>query len=191
MNVLINAKANNRRLETSLDSEVEALMNEQVVVELRASNFYLACCSWCEARGYANAASYFYDQVVEEHEHMLKFFKYINDVGGYAIAPKVEASKVDFSDYKDLFRSALRNEVAVTKSINNIVKTALQREDMISFNFLQWFVEEQEEEEESMRRIVDLIEVIGLEGQGVWFIEREIAHINKQNKIAESASSSK
>ena len=182
MNVLINPKANNRRIETSLDSEVEALMNKQLGVELRASNFYLACSSWCEARGYANAASYFYDQVIEEHQHMLKFFRYINDVGGYAFAPEVGEEKVDFKDYKELFKAALRKEVAVTKSINNIVKLALDREDMISFNFLQWFVQEQEEEEESMRRIVDLIEVIGLEGQGVWFIEQEIAHINEQGE---------
>ena len=182
MNVLIDSKANNRRMETSLDSEVENLMNKQLEVEMKASNFYLACSSWCEARGYANAATYFYAQVAEEHQHMLKFFKYINDVGGYAVAPEVEAAKVKFDNYHELFKAALRNEVDVTKTINKIVNTALKNEDMISFNFLQWFVKEQEEEEESMRRIVDLIQVIGLDGQGVWFIEQEIEQINNQNK---------
>ncbi len=163
-----------RRLSTSLDSDVEKLLNTQVVMEAKANFFYLACASWCDMKGYLNAATFFYRQATEEYEHMTLFFKYINDVGGYALTPQIENFDIPFTNYRDVFQMALEKEIAVTKSINNIVEIALQKKDMISFEFLQWFVKEQKEEEETMRRIIEVIDIIGMEGQGIWLIEQEM-----------------
>ncbi|QCK14811.1 ferritin [Mangrovivirga cuniculi] len=165
------------RLNTSLTEKVESQLNEQIRIEAASSSHYLAMASWCEVNGFENSAEYFYKQSDEERAHMLKIFKYVNDVGGHAVSPKITEIRQDYGSFKEIFEVALENEIAVSKSINNLVDICYKEKDHSTINFLQWFLEEQREEEYVARRCLELFDVIGEETQGRWMIDKQIPEI--------------
>lgn len=167
-----------KRLQTSLDGEVEKMLNQQVQLEDQSSQFYLSFASWCEREGYVKAAEFLYDHAEEERQHMLKFFKYINAVGGHAIAAEITQVPHEFESLRHIFEQVLEHEVKVTKAINEIVDCCFQTKDFSTFQFLQWFVAEQREEEETARTILDAFDLIGEDSpQGLWLIDQEIGRI--------------
>lgn len=165
------------RARTSLKEEIEILLNGQIKLEAEASSKYLAMASWCDRNGFKNSAAYFMKQSNEERDHMLKIFNYIMTVGGTAVSPEVPAVKQEYATFRDVFETALVSEIAVTQSINRIVTQARKEEDYATENFLQWFVNEQIEEEDNARRAIELFDVIGEEGVGQYYIDKAIAKI--------------
>lgn len=165
------------RQRTSLKEEIEILLNNQVKLEAEASAKYLAMASWCDRNGYKNSAAYFMKQSNEEREHMLKIFSYIMTVGGTAISPEIAAVKQEFGSFRNVFETALQSEIAVTHAINRIVTQSRKEEDYATENFLQWFVNEQIEEEDNARRAIELFDVIGEEGTGRYQIDKAVAKI--------------
>ena len=169
------------RQRTSLKEEIEILLNNQVKMEAEASSKYLAMASWCDRNGFKHSAKYFLKQSDEERGHMLKIFNYIMTVGGTAISPEVMAVKQEFPTFKSVFEAALQSEIAVTQSINRIVTQSRKEEDYATENFLQWFVNEQIEEEDNARRAIELFDVIGEEGTGQYFIDKAIVKIGSEH----------
>ncbi|MEM9983293.1 MAG: ferritin, partial [Bacteroidota bacterium] len=131
------------RLKTSLKEEVEHILNEQVKLEALSSSRYLAMAAWCDRNGFDNSASFFYEQAEEERAHMLKFFKYIADMGGRAISPEVTNIKLEFDSFREVFELALEHEVQVSQAIHRIVDACRKHQDYTTENFLQWFLAEQ------------------------------------------------
>lgn len=144
-----------------LTSKLESIMNEQISKEAFSSNLYLAMASWAETQGYEGIANWFYAQAEEEHLHMLKFIRFINEKGGKAIMPAIEKPESVFPDVKHLFTEALKHEQFITASINEIMHVAVEDKDFASQNWLQWFVAEQREEEASVQRIIDKLNILG------------------------------
>ncbi|NLR91046.1 MULTISPECIES: ferritin [Flammeovirga] len=170
-----------KRLQTSLNSEVERMLNQQVQLEDQSSQYYLSFASWCEREGYVKAAEFLYEHAEEERQHMLKFFKYINAVGGHALAAEITAVPHEFDSLRQVFELVLEHEVKVTKAINEIVDCCFQSKDFSTFQFLQWFVAEQREEEETARTILDAFDLIGEDSpQGLWLIDQEIGRIGAE-----------
>ncbi len=149
----------------SLSEEIESLLNQQMAAEARASANYLAMASWCDRCGYRYAAKFLYKHAEEERSHMMKIFHYINDMGGQAIHPAIEQPKTIFSSFRNVFELVFSHEVDVTKQIHNLVDRCLATKDFATFNFMQWFVQEQIEEENLARRALELFGVV--EGDGV------------------------
>ena len=162
----------------SLTDETEHLLNEQIVMEGKSSAYYLSMASWCETMGYANSAQFLYRHSEEERQHMLKIFGYINDAGGHALQPEITGIQHKFNSLREVFEAILEHEVEVTKSINSIVDHCFQIKDFTTFNFLQWFVTEQREEETLARRAVELFDIIGEDGVGLWTIDQEIGGLD-------------
>lgn len=169
------------RLRTSLTEEVEQLLNEQVKMEAASSANYLAMAAWCDRNGFDISAKFFYKQSNEEREHMLKIFKYISDLGGRAVSPTVSNIVQEFDSFKEVFESALQQEIAVTQAINRIVDRCHKVKDYTTVAFLQWFLNEQIEEEYIARRALELFEVIGEEGTGKFLIDKQIDKISYQD----------
>jgi ferritin len=136
-------------------------LNDQIALEANASSSYLAMASWCEITGYGGAASFFYAQSVEERTHMLKFIHYLNDVGGTAIIPATKSPANTFKSLESIIRSALNNEQIVTKAIHHMVEIAQKEKDYSTHTFLDWFVNEQVEEEKKFEMILQKFELIG------------------------------
>jgi len=165
------------RLKTSLKEEIENILNEQIKIEAHSSSIYLAMSSWCDDQGYDFSAQFFEKQSGEEREHMLKIFKYVNDRGGRAISPEIRDIPNDFESFRSVFELALEQEMHVTQQINNIADKCLKHKDFVTFQFLQWFLEEQIEEEYVARRILEMFDVIGEEGTGNWEIDKHIPKV--------------
>lgn len=166
------------RLRTSLTEEVEQLLNEQIKMEASASANYLAMAAWCDRNGFDNSADFFYNQSDEERAHMLKIFKYVSDLGGRAVSPEVNNIPQEFESFRTVFENALEQEIAVTQAINRIVDKCHQAKDYTTVSFLQWFLNEQIEEEYVARRALELFEVIGEEGTGRFLIDKQIPKIS-------------
>jgi ferritin len=165
------------RLRTSLTEEIEALLNEQIKTEAYSSAVYLAMSSWCNRNGYDNAASYLEKQSYEEREHMMKIFRFVNDLGGRAISPDITNVPQEFDSFKGVFEMALQQEISVTGQFNRLADRCFKAKDFLTFNFLQWFLNEQIEEEYVARRILELFDVIGEEGTGRWQIDKHIPKV--------------
>ncbi|MEK6478210.1 ferritin [Catalinimonas sp. 4WD22] len=165
------------RLKTSLTEEVESLLNEQIKMEAKSSATYLAMASWCDRHGFDNSAGFFYSQSEEERAHMMKIFKYINDLGGAAVSPEITNISSEFDSFRGIFEEALQQEIAVTQSLNRIAAKCQKLQDFTTFNFLAWFLNEQVEEEYIARRCLELFEVIGEEGVGRYTIDKQIAQV--------------
>lgn len=162
------------KLNCALSKESEQLLNQQVAMEGKSSAGYLAMASWCDVKGYKHAAKFLYDQAEEERAHMLKLFHYINDVGGHALQPDITGIQHTFQALREIFELVLVQEVKVSQAIHHLVDHCLTSKDFATFNFLQWFVTEQIEEETTARRILELFDVIGETGVGLYMIDKEI-----------------
>lgn len=165
-------------LKRSLLHETEEVLNGQVEMEGKSSAYYLAMASWCDMKGYAHAAQYLYDHSDEERQHMLKLIHYINEAGGHAIQPEITGIRHHFNSLREVFELALEHEVQVTKSINHIVDHCFGIKDFATFSFLQWFITEQREEETLARRALELFDIIGEEGTGLWTIDQELGKLH-------------
>jgi len=155
-----------------LSSRLEAIMNEQIGKEAYSSNLYLAMASCAEFKGFEGIANWFYAQAEEEHLHMLKFIRFINEKGGRAIIPALEMPPTDFQDPNVAFATVLKHEMYITSSINEILYIAIEEKDFSSQNWLQWFVSEQTEEEAAVRRIIDKLNILG--GQNLYLFDKDI-----------------
>ena len=141
--------------------KVEDICNRQIEREGYSSNLYLAMASWAETNGFGGVAAWLYAQADEERLHMLKFIKYVNERGGSAIVPALKKPAQEFKGVEEMFREVLKHEEFVTASINEIVALTLDEKDFNTYNFLQWFVSEQVEEEASVKAILDKVKLVG------------------------------
>lgn len=157
-----------------LSEKIESLLNDQVKHELEAGNWYLSMSSWAEVNGYHGSAGFFLEQSKEENFHAMKIFHFINEMDGHAIAPSVAQPDSEFNSLKQLFERSLELERDNTKKINNLVKAAREADDYATEQFLQWYVDEQVEEEDLFRTILDKLKILGDTGPGLYMLDQEL-----------------
>jgi ferritin len=160
-----------------LSKKIETALNDQIAKEANASGSYLSMASWCQTKGLGGATSFFYAQSEEEREHMLKLVKYVNESGGHARVPALKEPPAKYKNIANVFEVSLEQEKAVTKSIHKLVDLTFSAKDYATFNFLQWYVAEQHEEETLFNSILDLINIAGIEGRNLLLVDKEIASI--------------
>lgn len=157
-----------------LSKKVEAALNQQIIYEAYAASSYLSMASWSEKEGYRGSTAFFYTQSEEEREHMLKLVHYINQTGGHARVAAIKEPPHVYKSLKDVFEIALQQEIDVSKSINKLVELSFDTGDFATFNFLQWYVAEQHEEEHLFTSILDLLKIAGSEGKNLLIADNEI-----------------
>ena len=161
-----------------ISKKLEKALNAQIKLEAQASFNYLAMASWCEQKALNGAAKYFYLQAEDEREHFLKIFRYINDLEGHAMVPSVEQPVSEFESVLDVCTKALAGEQNVTKSIHKLSELADSEKDYGTHNFIQFFVNEQRDSETVFMHIIDKIKLIGLEGMGLYYIDKELESLS-------------
>lgn len=149
-------------------------LNNQINLEHFSSNLYLSMSSWCKAKSLDGAAKFLAEHSAEELGHMHKLFNYVNETGSQAIVNGIEAPDTEFKSIQDVFEQTYKHEQFITSKINELVELTLEKKDYASFNFLQWYVAEQHEEEALFKGILDKMAIIGLEGRGLHIIDKEI-----------------
>jgi ferritin len=156
-------------------------LNKQINFEFYSSNIYLQMASWAETQGLEGCAKFLKKQAQEELVHMHKLFDYVLESGEMAVIGKLDAPATDYDSVEEIFKKALEHEKQVTKRIHDIADTAWKDKDLATFNFIQWFVSEQHEEETSFNRIVDKIKLIGVDKRTLYLIDRELAVLAAEN----------
>ncbi len=155
-----------------INKKIEKALNEQVEKEGYSSSLYLAMASWAEVKGMAGVAQWLYVQSDEERLHMLKFIKYINERGGKAIVPAFRQPGKEHTSVKKMFEEVLKHEQFISSSINEIVALCVAEKDFTTQNWIQWFVNEQIEEEANATKILDKLNLLG-EGN-LYLFDRDI-----------------
>lgn len=158
-----------------LSKSMQEALNNQVLMEAQSSQAYLAMASWADIQpGLKGVAQFFFKHSDEERMHMLKLINFINEQGGFAVIPALAQPMLTFPSLKKAFEELLAHEIAVSNSINNLVDLSLQEKDYATHNFLQWYVNEQIEEERLARECNDKLELIGDDKSGLYLFDRDI-----------------
>ena len=149
-------------------------LNDQIGVEFFSSNIYLQMSSWCDSQGLENCAAFFREHATEEMQHMHKIFDYMCEKGAMPIIGELDQPKNDYATIHEVFEEAYEHEKFVTGTINDLVSVSYDEKDWATFNYLQWFVAEQVEEEALFGKVLDKIKLIGTGGESLYFIDQEI-----------------
>jgi ferritin len=158
-----------------LSKKIVKLLNEQIGRELESSIIYLQMSSWCAAQGLDGCAGFLRGHSVEEMGHMTKMFDYVLAGGAQAVVPAIGKAAHEYGNVLELFEAVLKHEKFITSSIHALAEAAMGEKDFGTFSFLQWYVTEQQEEEAIFTRIVDTAKMIGLEGRGLYMLDRAVA----------------
>ena len=149
-------------------------INKQINKELFSEYLYLSMATYFAAEGLSGLENFFIVQAQEERFHAMKFYNFINERGGRVLLKKLEDPKTDFVSVQEVFELSLGHERYISKSIYEIMDLAIEEKDHATKSFLNWFVDEQVEEEASMEAILDKLKLIGGEGHGLLMIDNEL-----------------
>jgi ferritin len=160
-------------------------MNEQIKNEFHSAYIYLSMSSYYESLNLPGFAHWMRLQAQEEVEHAMKFFDHINDRGGQITLLAIDAPPVEFDSPLAAFRMAYAHEQKVTGMIHNLYKIAVEENDFPALSMLQWFVDEQVEEEKSALEIVEQLEMVGEHKMGLFMVDRELGQRQPEEEGAE------
>jgi len=157
-----------------LTEEMLRELNKQIQEETYSSYIYLSMAAWLEEKGYKGMATWMRVQAREEKIHADVFYNYILDRAGHVKLEAIQAPPDVWESPLDLFKAALDHERHITARINHLVDVAMAVKDNATYNMLQWFVEEQVEEEANVGEAVQQLTLVGDEGRGLLMIDREM-----------------
>ena len=149
-------------------------LNEQIGLEFESANIYLQMSAWCAAHGLEGCAGFLREHAQEEMGHMMRLFDYVLETGAMSVIPALPKPRCEFESVGDVFGATYEHEKFITGKINELVATAFSEQDFSTFNFLQWYVAEQHEEEALFKKILDLVDMVGFEGRGLYHLDKEI-----------------
>lgn len=169
-----------------LSESMLSRLNAQINLEFYSSNTYLQMSAWADSHGLEGSATFLKAHAAEEMQHMQKLFDYVLETGGMPTLGAIEAPKTDFVSLREVFEITLAHEKHVTNAINELVALAFDSKDFSTFNFLQWYVAEQHEEENLFQTVLDKMDLLGDDPKNLFFIDREIANLVNTPSLASS-----
>jgi len=158
-----------------ISKKMTAALNDQINKELYSAYLYVGMSAFSERKGMPGIANWLGVQTQEELSHVQKFYQYILRQGSTVALEAIDKPSFKGETALELFEQVLEHEKLVTASINNLVDIAVKERDHATEVFLQWFVNEQVEEEENVCRIIDQLKLAGPTGGGLFMIDRELA----------------
>lgn len=149
-------------------------LNEQLNLEFYSANLYLQMSAWCDDKGFNGAAKFLKAHSREEMEHMHRLFDYLSDTGAMPLLGAIEAPPAEFSSLSELFDKTYEHEKHITSEINKLAHVAMTTQDYSTFNFLQWYVAEQHEEEKLFKSILDKLAMVGDSGKALFLLDKDL-----------------
>jgi ferritin len=154
---------------------MQAALNKQLNAELYSGYLYLSMNAYFKTLNLDGFANWMYYQAQEELTHGMKFYDFINQRGGQVTLDLIEAPPASWDSPLAAFEATLAHEQKVTGLINDLMEVALTERDHATQIFLQWFVSEQVEEEESVGGVLEQLKLMGAAKGGLFMIDRELA----------------
>lgn len=158
-----------------LSQNLYKAMNAQVNAELWSAYLYLAMSMDAESKGYKGVANWFYVQFQEEQAHARIFMNYMNSRDAKVELLPIEGVPSSWDSVLDMFKQTLEHEKKVTALIADLAAIADDDRDFASINRLNWFVDEQVEEEESAREMISTFEAVEGNRYGMYMLDKELA----------------
>jgi len=158
-----------------ISQKLQDAINYQINRELFSEYYYLSMASYFNSAGLSGFENFFLIQVEEERFHAMKMYNFLNERGARVNLQAIEAPKTEFKSALEVFELAYDHEKLVSKLINDLMDLAIKENDHAAKNHLNWFVEEQVEEEASMDTILNKLKLIGGEGHGLLMLDNELA----------------
>ncbi|SDY44209.1 MULTISPECIES: ferritin [Tindallia] len=149
-------------------------MNEQVKHEMFSANYYLSMAAYFNDKDLPGFANFFRIQAQEENMHAMKFFDFIDEVNGRVRISALDEPQSDFESVKDVIKLALEHEQFVTKKIHQLMDIAVEEKNYPAISFLNWFVDEQVEEEATMQELLSKILRVGDKGHVLYLLDKEM-----------------
>jgi len=163
------------RIITMITNKMEGAFNEQVNAELYSAYLYLSMAAYFQSIDLPGFANWMRVQTQEEQLHAIKFYDYIISRDGRVALKQIMAPPSDWNSPLAVFEDVLKHEQKVTSLINNLVYLAREQKDNASEIFLQWFVNEQVEEEENDRAVIGQLKMIKDSPQALFLLDKDLA----------------
>ena len=144
-----------------LSKTITEALNMQMTKEAHASQIYLSYAAWAEKQGLSGIANFLFRHAQEERNHMMKIVEYILKRGAEVRVTEIPAPPANPTDINNCFEKVFEHEVDNTKTVYKLVKMSLEEEDWATWNFMQWFVKEQVEEETLALNLLDKVKIVG------------------------------
>lgn len=157
-----------------IKKKMEDAINKQIVKEMFSSNLYLSMAAYFHTINLNGFANWMRLQAQEEMTHALKFFDYLLDRGSSVSIGKIEAPKKAWSSPLNAFEESLAHEISITESINDLADLSISLKDHATHNMLQWFIQEQVEEEATVNEICDRLRLAEGSPGGLFILDHEM-----------------
>jgi ferritin len=172
-----------------LSKKITEALNQQMTKEAHASQIYLSYAVWADCQGYEGIANFLFRHAEEERNHMMKILEYILERGAKAKVMAIPAPDTDPVSVNNCFEKVFQQEVDNTTSIYKLVKMSFDEQDWATWNFMQWFVKEQIEEETLALNLMAKIKIAGGEkanGDALYTLDRDLGNTPDDARPAES-----
>lgn len=157
-----------------LNKELLTALNDQMNHEYYAAHAYMAMAAYCDYKSYEGFANFYIQQAKEERYHGKKIYDYINDRGEQAEFQSLSAPKTEFANILETFKDGLAQEQDVTRRFYNLSEIAHNDKDYATISFLNWFLDEQVEEESMFETHIDYLTRIGDDSNALYLYEKEL-----------------
>lgn len=158
-----------------ISKKIEDALNEQINAEMWSAYLYLSMSLYFEHEGRPGMANWFRVQFQEEQAHALALMDYLNARDGKVVLSPIAEVPTAWDSPKAAFLATLDHEQKVTALINNLYAMAEDERDFATRQKLNTFVAEQVEEEDTVRQILDDLNLIGNDGTGLYQLDRQLA----------------
>ncbi|GHT65830.1 ferritin [Bacteroidia bacterium] len=157
-----------------ISKKIESAINDQINAEFWSAYLYLSMSTYCAHKSLPGAANWFHIQFKEEQDHAEKFMSFILSRGGQVLLQPVAKVETSWESLLSAFKDTLAHEKVVTAKINHIYDLAVEEKDYATQSLLNWFIDEQVEEEETAQQMIDTLGMIG-DGYGLYQFDKELA----------------
>lgn len=157
-----------------ISKTMQNAINEQINAELWSSYLYLSMASYFDSISLSGFSNWMQAQAQEEINHAMRFYNHVIERGGRVKLAAIDEVPTEWKSPLDAFEQTYKHEQKVTSLIENLADVAEKEKDRASMNMLQWFIDEQVEEEDSADEIVQKLKLIGESGNGIFMLDREL-----------------
>lgn len=157
-----------------MQKEMAEAINQQIQQEFFSAYLYLAISNYYVEQHLDGFANWFQIQAQEERDHAMLFVRYLQDSGEKVTLREIQAPVSSYPSLKEPLQMTYAHEQSVTKAIHTMYEQAMAQKDYRTVQFLQWFVEEQGEEEKIARDLIERLELIGEAKQGLFWLDNEL-----------------
>ena len=173
---------------------MQVALNAQMNKENHQAQIYLSYGCWADSEGFEGISNFLFRHSKEERDHMMKFLEYILKRGGKVKVSAIPEPSADPTSVNDCFEKVFKQEVSNTELIYKLVKMSFDEGDWATWNFMQWFVREQTEEENLAIELLDMIKVAGgkeASHSALFSLDKRMGERGDDAKLAQEATTDK